>query len=114
MSNENPNQDEVSAPRSRKGPDWITLGILGALLIAVVVLFIRGIGAIQDSPPDPGEHARIMPIPREITDFSLVDHRGEAFGLDRLQGQWSLLLPLGNMESGASQKNFFKKRNIKQ
>ena len=91
MSNENSNQDEAPAFGSRRGPDWITLGIVAVLMIAVGVLVIRGIGALPETPPDPGEHARIMPVPRDISEFSLTDHRGEAFGLDRLQGQWSLL-----------------------
>ena len=91
MTHENPKRDEASETASRKGPDWVTLGILGALAIAVIFLVIRAIGAISESVPDVGEHARVMPIPREISDFALTDHRGEAFGLDRLQGQWSLL-----------------------
>lgn len=91
MSNQNPNQDGASNRGSRKGPDKVTLIILGVLLVSVVTLVVRAIGVMPERLPDPGEHARIMPLPRDLPDFSLIDHRGEAFGLDRLQGDWSLL-----------------------
>ena len=91
MSNENPMDQKASAPPSREGRDWVTVGILLALAVAVIVLFIQAMGAIPESVPDAGEHARVMPVPREISEFTLTDHRGEGFALDRLKGQWSLL-----------------------
>ena len=91
MSNQNPTQDEASHPASRKGPDKITFLILGVLVVAVAALVIRAISVMPEPLPDPGEHARMMPVPRALSEFSLTDHRGDAFGLDRLQGDWSLL-----------------------
>ena len=91
MSNQNPHQDGASDPASRKGPDKVTFLILGVLVAAVVGLVIRAIAVMPEPLPDPGEHARIMPVPRLLPEFSLTDHQGEAFGLDRLQGDWSLL-----------------------
>jgi len=35
--------------------------------------------------------AIVLNTPRKFSDFDLVDHRGEAFNLERLKGQWSMI-----------------------
>ena len=91
MSNKNPSPVSGSQTPLKKGPDWVTWSIVGGLLIAVLALFVKAWSVIPESLPDPGEHARMMVVPREIPDFVLRDHRGEAFSQDQLKGQWSLL-----------------------
>ncbi len=34
--------------------------------------------------------ALVYPAPRNLSDFSLIDHRGNAVGREQLQGQWTL------------------------
>ena len=34
---------------------------------------------------------RILPEPRSVAEFSLIDQEGQPFSLDRLRGKWSLL-----------------------
>jgi len=45
----------------------------------------------QQGPPDMTAALRILPEPRVIADFELVDQDGAAFSLEQLRGQWSLL-----------------------
>jgi len=42
-----------------------------------------------ESPP-PMAALKVLPEPRVLADFSLVDHEGQPFSLDRLRGKWSL------------------------
>lgn len=91
MSREGPLARAESGRASRAGRDWITTGIMGALAIAVIVLVVLALRVIPESVPDPGEHARVLITPREIPTFSLIDHRGQLFDRDRLEGRWSLL-----------------------
>ena len=63
MSDEKPMDEEASVPPSREGRDWVTIGILLALAVAVIVLFVQAVGVIPEPIPDAGEHARVMPVP---------------------------------------------------
>ena len=76
------------APRTRdRAPLWI-----GVVALAGVVAF--GAFLLRVAPPeapDVGEGARVLPVPLEIPDFSLTDHRGQPFDRARLEGAWSLL-----------------------
>lgn len=45
----------------------------------------------QEGPPTMTAALRILPEPRVIADFELVDQDGAPFSLERLQGRWSLL-----------------------
>jgi protein SCO1/2 len=45
----------------------------------------------QTGPPDMTAALRILPEPRVIADFVLVDQDGAPFSMERLQGKWSLL-----------------------
>jgi protein SCO1/2 len=45
----------------------------------------------QAGPPAMTAALRILPEPRIIADFDLVDQDGRPFSLERLSGQWSLL-----------------------
>jgi len=45
----------------------------------------------QQGPPEMTAALRILPEPRVIADFELVDQDDAPFSLERLRGQWSLL-----------------------
>ena len=45
----------------------------------------------HDGPPTMTAALRILPEPRVLADFSLLDQDGETFSIERLQGLWSLL-----------------------
>lgn len=74
-------------PRPDRSPLWIA----GVLLLGVVAFAAFLYGAVPAEAPDVGEGARVLPVPLEIPEFSLVDHRGRPFDRSRLLGTWSLL-----------------------
>lgn len=45
----------------------------------------------QEGPPEMTAALRILPEPRVIADFELLDQDREPFALERLRGKWSLL-----------------------
>ena len=90
-SEDRPPERSESGQASRGGQDWVTIGILSALAVSVIGLVVLALSVIPEPVPDPAEHARVMVTPREIPDFSLLDHRGQLFDQDRLEGRWSLL-----------------------
>ena len=68
---------------------FILLAALVALLSAAAGFSLWQLR--QDGPPSMTAALRILPEPRVLADFSLVDQDGEAFSLQQLQGKWSLL-----------------------
>jgi protein SCO1/2 len=64
------------------------------LAIVAVVLGIGIVGLFQFFNKQPGpiaEHALILPEPRAIAPFNLVDNKGNAFTEKNLLGQWDVL-----------------------
>jgi protein SCO1/2 len=64
------------------------------ILYAAVAVVAAAIGfAVANRSPTPTgpEQALVLSQPRPLPDFSLQDHRGEAFGPGRLAGQWTFL-----------------------
>jgi len=66
------------------------------LLAALVAIFSAAAGfglwkLRQEGPPEMTAALRILPEPRVIADFQLVDQDGALFSLERLRGKWSLL-----------------------
>ena len=68
---------------------FILLAALVALLSAAAGFSLWKLA--QDGTPSMTAALRILPEPRVLADFRLVDQDGEAFSLQQLQGKWSLL-----------------------
>jgi protein SCO1/2 len=66
---------------------WIPLMLLTVVLAAATGFYVRWI----TQSPVAVEALTVLPEAKIISDFTLSDHRGEPFNLQRLQGQWSLL-----------------------
>jgi protein SCO1/2 len=63
-------------------------------MIAAVALISAAAGAMlwHNMQPDAAPEALlVLPQPRIIADFDLIDHQGQAFSLNDLRGSWSLL-----------------------
>jgi protein SCO1/2 len=70
--------------------------VIGLALAAAALTAGLWVGLGVGRPPSPAgpaqvEGATVLPAPRPLTGFSLVDQAGRPFGLERLKGQWSLL-----------------------
>ena len=63
----------------------------GAIVAALVAFGLLLSRVAPERAHDFGDEARILPVPRAIGEFSLVDHEGRVFDRARLEGQWSLL-----------------------
>ncbi len=67
------------------------------LALAVAVGFIAAVAGITmwyivQAQRQPSTAALVvLPEPKVIADFALVDHRGASFSLENLRGQWSLI-----------------------
>jgi protein SCO1/2 len=68
---------------------FILLAALVALLSAAAGFSLWQLR--EDGPPSMTAALRILPEPRVLADFSLLDQDGEVFSLQQLQGKWSLL-----------------------
>lgn len=65
----------------------LTAGIATLALVAGLWLSLR-----LSAPAAPPEtEATMLRTPRPLSDFALVNHRGEPAGLDSLRGRWSLV-----------------------
>ena len=63
----------------------VILAVLSATLAAVLA-------ALLLREPDVGPvHATVLPVPIELPEFSLLDHRGQPFGRDGFAGRWNLV-----------------------
>ncbi len=71
-----------------------------AILVGSAILMLGGLWAsweIKKSSVPPGSalsmitDVTVLPEPREIPEFSLTDHRGQAFTKKDLEGKWSFL-----------------------
>jgi len=67
------------------------------ILLAVLVAVLSGAAGFslwqlrQQGPATMTAALRILPEPRVLADFDLVNHHGEHFSLEQLKGRWSLL-----------------------
>ena len=67
------------------------------IIVCFIVLVIFGFIWRMNQPVIMSEQdlringAIILNTPRKFSDFDLVDHRGDAFTLQRLKGQWSMI-----------------------
>ncbi len=73
----------------------IRLTIIGVLLFILVIVagFVNRIGQprVMSASEMQANGAYLLQTPRDIGDFELIDHRGQAFVPASLEGQWSLL-----------------------
>jgi protein SCO1/2 len=69
--------------------------VAALLVIAAVAALLLGlwVGQQRWTTPEPvvTRSATLLPQPRPLTDFALVDHHGEPFTLSRLQGAWTFM-----------------------
>jgi protein SCO1/2 len=66
--------------------------LLAALTAVISVAAGAGLWQLRrEGPPDMTEALLILPEPRTVADFELVDQNGDDFSIERLRGQWSLL-----------------------
>lgn len=65
-----------------------TLIAIGLLLLAVIGGFVYKLHRAQ---AEPEIQALLYPTPKQLPEFSLVDHKGEKFSRDQLLGQWSII-----------------------
>jgi len=68
---------------------FILLAVLVAVLSAAAGFSLWQLR--QHGPATMTATLRILPEPRVLADFDLVDQRGEQFSLEQLKGRWSLL-----------------------
>ena len=67
----------------------IILAMLVGLISAVAGISLWN---VMQGPPQPSDSAlMVLPEPRVIADFALVDDQGESFSLENLRGRWSLI-----------------------
>ncbi len=67
----------------------VILAMFVGLLSAVAGI---SLWKVMQGPPQPSNAAlMLLPEPRVIADFALVDDEGAPFSLDNLRGQWSLI-----------------------
>ena len=67
----------------------IVLAMFVGLLSAVAGI---SLWKVMQGPPQPSNAAlMVLPEPRVIADFALVDDEGAPFSLDNLRGHWSLI-----------------------
>jgi protein SCO1/2 len=74
---------------NRNNFTFILLAILVALLSAVAGVSLWRLQ--QAGPATAFSSLLVLPEPRVLADFSLVDQDGAPFSLERLRGRWSLL-----------------------
>ena len=84
-------QEKDEPPGAKAGTDWSAF-VLAAGSLVLISGFVFSLWRIAPPPPpDLGANAHVLPVPLEIPDFELVDHRGGVFDRAALEGGWSLL-----------------------
>lgn len=65
------------------------------ILLTLVLVIAGSLAYLAYSPFSSGvpelQAGRALETPRPLAEFELIDHEGAAFGLDRLEGHWSLV-----------------------
>lgn len=86
-------ENTPNAWSARRSPPWLPLGAAIALVVlALAIAFALLLVRVAPAPaPDVGPGATLLPAPRALPEFALMDQDGEAFDLRRLQGRWSFL-----------------------
>ncbi len=79
-----------AAPAAPKGSPGAALAIGGLLLGCVVAFGFYLADLAPAKPRDFGKAATLLPTPRPVDPFDLVDHNQSRFDRGRLMGRWSL------------------------
>lgn len=71
----------------------LTVAVILVFICVVIAGFVYRIGLprIMSDAELKVNGTYVLETPREIGAFSLIDHRGEAFGPERFEGRWSLV-----------------------
>lgn len=71
----------------------LTLVMVLVFIGVIVAGFVHRVGQprIMTEAEMKANGAYMFEVPRDIGDFTLVDHHGEAFTPERLEGQWTLI-----------------------
>lgn len=71
----------------------ITVVVVLLFILLVIAGFVNRIGQprVMSAADMQANGAYLLETPRDIGDFELIDHHGEPFTPDRLEGQWTLL-----------------------
>jgi protein SCO1 len=67
------------------------VGLAAASLVLGVLLWSWQQSRLAESRLPSPQAATVLPQPRALPAFALIDHRGQPFGPAQLQGHWSLL-----------------------
>jgi protein SCO1/2 len=81
--------EQSTVTSNRTDSRFILLAVLVALLSAAAGFSLWQLR--HEGPPEMTASLRILPEPRVLADFDLVDQDGAQFTLRQLQGKWSLL-----------------------
>jgi protein SCO1/2 len=83
----------MSDPRGRQRGIKLTIAGVLVFIGLVVAVFVHRVGLprMMTDAEMKANGAYILETPRDIGDFSLVDHRGEPFTPARLEGHWTLI-----------------------
>lgn len=67
--------------------------LLWALILALVAVALYFIWTPLNTPTPPQltQHVTMLPQPRPLKPFELIDHEQQPFTLDRLKGQWTFI-----------------------
>lgn len=87
------NTETASAREARqKRGIWITIVTIAVVIVVFFGLFLHKILSprILSTAELRANGAFVFEQPRLIEEFELVDHRGDAFTLEDLQGQWTI------------------------
>lgn len=78
--------------RQRRGVIWTVIAVV-VFMTVVVAGFVHRIGLprVMNDAEMKANGAYMFDTPRAIGEFALVDHRGEAFTPERLEGHWTLI-----------------------
>ena len=79
--------------RSQSRGIKITVAAIVAFILVVVAGFVHRVQMprVMTEAEMKANGAYMFETPRNVGDFSLVDHHGEVFDPDRLKGQWTLV-----------------------
>ncbi len=91
MSSETPPHELVRAPNQNPTLRW-GVRVIGLLIAVGGLWFIRELlDAIPETPPEIGNAATVLPVPKPLPEFTLTDDAGQPFSRDAFTGEWSFV-----------------------
>lgn len=78
-------------PSERRLLRW-SFRIAGLTVLILGLWFVHEIRrSLPPEPPEVGSAATVLPVPKPLPEFSLVDQSGAPFRRDRFEGHWSFV-----------------------